>query len=165
MKQAKLYFQDVVHASIIGIACTVSYWIESQVLTSLTSGYSALLGGMWAAIATVFVFRATREETRSAALARLIATSVSVAVCSVYLWFFPFTLAGMATLIAIGTLAMMLLDRRDGIVTAGITTVVILVVAALSPVEAEYQPILRLLDTIVGIGVGVVSKWVKSLLY
>ena len=100
MKQAKLYFQDVVHASIIGIACTVSYWIESQVLTSLTSGYSALLGGMWAAIATVFVFRATREETRSAALARLIATSVSVAVCSVYLWFFPFTLAGMATLIA-----------------------------------------------------------------
>ena len=103
MTRAKLYFQDVVHASIIGIACTVSYWIESQALTSLTSDHSALLGGMWAAIATVFVFRATGEETWSAALARFIATSVSVAVCSVYVWFFPFTLAGMATLIAIGT--------------------------------------------------------------
>jgi len=32
----------------------------------------------------------------------------------------PFTIAGMAALIGLGTLAMMLLVRRDGIVTTGL---------------------------------------------
>ena len=71
----------------------------------------------------------------------------------------------MAALIGLGTLAMMLLGRRDGIVTTGITTVVIMMVAALSPVDAWHQPILRLVDTIVGIGIGVAFKWVASRLY
>ena len=73
-----------------------------------------------------------------------VAISVSVVICLLYLWLLPFTVAGMAALIGIGTLAMMLLDRRDGVVTAGITTVVIMVVAALSAVDAWHQPILRL---------------------
>ena len=94
----------------------------------------------------------------------MIATSVSVVLCLLYLWFFPFTVAGMAALIGLGTLAMMLLGRRDGIVTTG-TTVVIMVVAALSPVDAWHQPILRLVDTIVGIGIGVAFKWAASRLY
>ena len=139
--------------------------MESQVLISVTISYSAVLGGMWAAISVVFVFRATRESTWSAGVARLIATSVSVVLCLLYLWFFPFTVAGMAALIGLGTLAMMLLGRRDGIVTTGITTVVIMVVAALSPVDAWHQPILRLVDTAVGIGIGVAFKWAASRLY
>ena len=61
----------------------------------------------------------------------MIATSGSVVLCLLYLWFFPFTVAGMAASIGLGTLAMMLLGQRDGIVTTGITTVVIMVVAAL----------------------------------
>ena len=116
MKQARLSSRDVV-------ACAVSYWIESKALISVTSNHSAMLGGMWAAISVVFVFRATREGTWSAGMARLIATSVSVVLCLLYLWFLPFTAAGMAALIGLGTLAMMLLDWRDGIVTTGITTV------------------------------------------
>jgi hypothetical protein len=78
--------------------------------------------------------------------------------------FFPFTVAGMAMLIGIGTLAMMLLDRRDDIVTTGITTVVVMV-AAISPLDARHQPLLRLVDTVVGLGVGVVCKRAASLLY
>jgi len=165
MNQAGLSSRDVADALTMAVACAVSYWIESRVLISVTSSYSAMLGGMWATISVMFVFRATREDIWPAGVARLIATSVSVVLCLLYLWFFPFTVAGMAALIGLGTLAMMLLGRRDGIVTTGITTVVIMVVAALSPVDAWHQPILRLVDTIVGIGIGVAFKWAASRLY
>ena len=60
---------------------------------------------------------------------------------------------------------MALLGRRDDIVTVGITTVVVMVVAAMSPVDAWQQPLLRLVDTIVGITVGVACKWVASFLF
>jgi uncharacterized membrane protein YccC len=119
MKQGRLSSRDVADALIMAVACAISYWIESRALISVTSDHSAMLGGMWAAISVVFVFRATREDTWSAGIARLIATSVSVVLCLLYLWFFPFTVAGMAALIGLGTLAMILLDRRDGIVTTG----------------------------------------------
>jgi uncharacterized membrane protein YccC len=65
-------------------------------------------------------------------------------------------------LIGIGTVAMALLGRRDDIVTAGITTAVVMVVAAMSPEDAWHQPLLRLADTVVGIAVGVACKWVGS---
>jgi uncharacterized membrane protein YccC len=60
---------------------------------------------------------------------------------------------------------MALLGRRDDIVTAGITTVVVMVVAAMSPADAWQQPLLRLADTMVGIAVGVACKWVGSFLF
>jgi hypothetical protein len=57
------------------------------------------------------------------------------------------------------------LGRRDDIVTTGITTTVVMVVAAMSPQHAWQQPLLRLADTVVGIAVGVASKWIGSFLY
>ncbi len=116
-------------------------------------------------MSTVFVFRETRADAGSAGVARLIATVVSFALCLLYLWFLPFTIAGMAALVGLGTLAMMLMDRRDDIVTAGITTVVVMVVAAITPHDAWHQPLLRLVDTVVGVGVGVACKWAASFLY
>jgi hypothetical protein len=71
----------------------------------------------------------------------------------------------MAVLIAIGTVVMALLGRRDDIVTVGITTVVVMVVAAMSPVDAWQQPVLRLADTMVGIAAGVACKCVGSFLF
>jgi hypothetical protein len=68
----------------------------------------------------------------------------------------------MAALIGIGTVIMALLGRRDDIVTTGITTAVVMVVAAMSPEDAWHQPLLRLADTVVGIAVGVVCKWLGS---
>jgi uncharacterized membrane protein YgaE (UPF0421/DUF939 family) len=113
----------------------------------------------------VFVFRETRLGSLSAGIARLIATCVSFALCLLYLSLFPFTPVGMAALIAIGTLVMALLGRREDIVTVGITTAVVMVVAAMSPVDAWQQPLLRLADTMVGITVGVACKWVGSFLF
>jgi uncharacterized membrane protein YgaE (UPF0421/DUF939 family) len=126
---------------------------------------SDVLGGMWAVVASVFVFRETRERTLSAGISRLVATCVSLTLCLLYLALFPFTPGGMAALIGISAMALALLHRRDDIVTAGITTAVVMVVAAASPEDAWRQPLLRFADTIVGIAVGVACKWVGSFLF
>ena len=165
MKRAKLSFWDVYYALVMSIACAISYWVITHAAVLVLDRDAVLLGGMWAAVATVFVFRDTRASAWSAGVARLIATGASFALCLLYLWFLPFTIAGMAALIALGTLAMMLLDRRDDIITTGITTVVVMVVAAISPQDAWHQPLLRLVDTIVGVGIGVACKWAASFLY
>jgi hypothetical protein len=75
--------------------------------------------------------------------------------CFVYLLLFPFQLWGTAALIGVGAVVMSLLGRPDDIITTGITTTVVMVVAAISPEHAWKQPILRMVDTIVGIAVGV----------
>jgi uncharacterized membrane protein YccC len=164
-KALKLPSRDVAYALNMGIACAVSYWITTQVLSSVVTRDSDLLGGMWAAVATVFVFKASRGDSFLAGVARLIATIVSFALCLAYLWFCPFSVAGMGALIVIGTLIMMLLDRRDDIITTGITTIVVMVVAAINPEDAWLQPLLRLLDTVVGVGIGIGCKWAASRLY
>ena len=161
-KLTRLSLWDVVYALDMAIACAISYGIITHALQPLTDRDSDLLGGMWAVAATVFVFRETRQDSFSAGMARLIATCVSFALCQLYLWVFPFTALGMAALLGIGTLAMMLLDRRGDIVTTGITTVVVMVVAGMSPLNAWHQPLLRLIDTVVGIAVGVACKWLAS---
>ena len=120
-----------------------------------------LLGGMWAVVATVFVYRYSYEQSVGAALSRMGATSVSFALCFIYLLFFPFHLWGMATLIGVGAVAMSLLGRPDDIITTGITTAVVMVVAAISPDHAWRQPILRVVDTTVGVTVGVVGAWIS----
>ena len=165
VKNPRLSLWDVVYALNMAIACLITYWIMTHTLFRFVDKSSDFLGGMWAVVATVFVFRESRLRSLSAGIARLIATCVSFALCLLYLSFFPFTPVGMAALIAIGTVAMALLGRRDDIVTAGITTAVVMVVAAMSPADAFQQPLLRLADTLVGIAVGVACKWVGSFLF
>ena len=165
VKNQKLSSWDVVYALSMATACLITYWIMTHTLSRFVDVPSDFLGGMWAVAATVFVFRETRLRSLSAGIARLIATCVSFALCLLYLLLFPFAPVGMAALIAIGTLVMALLGRRDDIVTVGITTVVVMVVAAMSPVDAWQQPLLRLADTVVGIAVGVACKWIGSFLF
>jgi uncharacterized membrane protein YgaE (UPF0421/DUF939 family) len=165
VKNPKLSSWDVACAMNMAIACLITYWIMTHTLSRFVDESSDFLGGMWAVVATVFVYRETRHGSLSAGIARLIATCVSFALCLLYLSLFPFTPVGMAALIAIGSLVMALLGRREDIVTAGITTAVVMVVAAMSPVDAWQQPLLRLADTIVGIAVGVVCQWTGSHLF
>jgi uncharacterized membrane protein YccC len=164
VKDAKLSSWDIVYALNMAVACLASYWMITHILARSVDAPSDFLGGMWAVAATVFVFRETHVRSLSAGVARLIATCVSFALCLLYLSLFPFTPVGMAVLIGIGTVAMALLGRRDDIVTAGITTAVVMVVAAMSPEHAWQQPLLRLFDTVVGIAVGVAFKWGGSFL-
>jgi len=161
----KLTTWQVFYAVDMTIACAISYAIIGQLLAQYVDEPTKLLGGMWSVVATVFVFRESRTSALSAGISRLIATCVSFALCLAYILVFPFTGFGMAIVIGLGTIVMILLGRRDDIITTAITTAVVLVVAGISPQEAWLQPFLRLIDTVVGIGVGVVCKWCASYLY
>lgn len=161
----KLTPWDFVHAVGMTIACGVAYAIITHILSRVVDRPTDLLGGMWAVIATIFVFRESREDSLCAGVSRLVATGVSFALCLGYLTMFPFRPLGMVIVIGIGTIIMTLLGRSEDIITTGITTAVVLVVAGITPEDAWQQPLLRLIDTVVGIGVGVSFKWFASYAY
>jgi uncharacterized membrane protein YccC len=91
----------------------------------------------------------------------LSATLVSFALCMAYLLFLSFSPWGMAALIGVGAVCMILLGHPEDTVTTGITTAVVMVVAALNPRNAWQQPILRLVDTTVGVAVGIAGAWIS----
>jgi uncharacterized membrane protein YccC len=161
----KLTLWDIAYVIDVTVACWLSYTAAAWILASLVVKSDDLLGGMWAVVATIFVFRQTRVTSLSAGLDRLIATVVSFALCFAYLLFLPSTPLAIGMLIGIGTLIMMLLDRRGDIALTGITTAVVLVVASISPENGWQQPLLRLVDTLVGVAVGVSCKWVASYVF
>src|SRR5271166_4410212 len=156
---------DAAYSLNLAIACFITYLIITRLLSGFVDQASDFLGGMWAVVAVVFVFRDTRARALSSGIARLIATCVSFALCLPYFLIFPFTPVGLAALLGIGTLIMAALGRRGDIVTTGITTTVVMVVVAMNPQDAWQQPLLRLVDTVVGIALGVTCKWFGSYLF
>jgi uncharacterized membrane protein YccC len=59
---------------------------------------------------------------------------------------------------------MFLLNRREELITTGITTIVVMVVAMLGP-DPRNQPLLRFIDTLVGVGVGVLFNSVVTVVF
>src|ERR1700733_14817364 len=164
MKFSKLSAWDIAYAVDMAIACIVTYWIMAF-LCPHWGWPTTSVGELWAVISTVFVYKDSRAHSLTAGMARLIATFVSLALCMIYLWLLPATIIGMAALIAIAVLLMMLIGRQDELGLTAITIAVIMIVAADKPQEAELQPILRLVDTVVGIAVGVICKWINSFVF
>jgi uncharacterized membrane protein YgaE (UPF0421/DUF939 family) len=162
IKYERLSAWDVAYAVDIAVASLLTYFTMTSVLPRLLDWTSSPVGVIWAVISTVFVFRDTRVHSLVAGQARLLATCVSFVLCLGYLLLFPFTAVGMAVLLVVGSLFMMLLGRRDEIGLTGITTIVVMVVAADQPHDAWHQPLLRLMDTVIGIAVGVACKWILS---
>lgn len=153
--------QAVIHGALLAVCCLLSYKIITVLLTvsRFVPRDDELLGGMWAVVATIFVFRYGYEESARAALLRTSATLSSFVLCLAYLLLFPFRPSGMVVLIAIGAIVLDRLGRSEDIITACITTAVVMVVAGISPEHAWKQPILRLIDTVVGIVVGIAGAW------
>src|ERR1700734_442495 len=154
----------VMRGAILAISCAISYWLITAILanTYSISRDDDLLGGMWAVVATIFVYRDSHAESVRSALSRMAATSVSFALCLIYLLIFPFHIWGMAALIGIGAIIVTTMGRPDDTITTGITIAVVMVVAALSPHGVWRQPILRLVDTAVGVAVGVAAVWLGA---
>jgi len=153
---------DIVYSIAMALACLISYAVMTELLNVAVEGRADLVGGMWAAVSTAFVFRDSRQHSLSAGAGRLIATCVSFALCLPYLRLIPANVAGMAILLAVGTLVMVLLDRREDIITTAVTTIVVMVVALQRPGDAWEQPLFRLFDTVVGVAIGVAGKWIAS---
>ena len=148
----------------LAAACYASYWLTTHALNQVhsISVSDDKLGGLWAVVATVFVYRMSYKEGASAALSRMAATLLSFALCLIYLLIFRFSPAGLAVLIGIGTLILVVVGRPGDIVTTGITTAVVMVVAGLAPHHAWQEPILRLADTIIGIAVGMAAARIDA---
>jgi len=161
----KLTPWDVAYVFDVTIACWLSYTVAAWILLTFVNRSDDLLGGMWSVVATIFVFRETRASSLLAGLNRLIATAVSFALCFAYLMFLPSTPLAIAILIGVGTVVMMLIDRRSDIALTGITTAVVLVVAAISPENGWQQPLLRSIDTVIGVAVGISCKWIGSYVF
>jgi fusaric acid resistance family protein len=145
----------------LALAALVSYELTTRILNdAISSRDDQMLGGMWSVIATVFVCRESYKDGISAALSRTAATSVSFILCLGYLLLFPFSSWGMTSLIGIGAVILIMINRPGDIITTSITTAVVMVVAGISPQHAWRQPILRLLDTLIGIAVGISAAWI-----
>jgi uncharacterized membrane protein YgaE (UPF0421/DUF939 family) len=157
---------DGLYAANLAITTFITYALTASITPLLTYGEPAEpVGILWAVISAVFVFRDTRKHSLTAAMARIFATGVSFALCLAYLLLFPANALGMAVLIAIGTLLLMVTNRRDEVGLLAITTAVILIVAAQNPEIAWQQPLRRLADTALGVMVGLGCKWVASFLF
>jgi peptidoglycan/LPS O-acetylase OafA/YrhL len=161
MKQARLRVV-VSHSVALATACLLTYWLTTHALSRVHSLSKAddMLGGLWAVLATLFVYRESHRQSVTAAFSRASATLVSFTLCLLYLLVFSFHPLGLAVLIGVGTFFLMAVGREEDVITAGITTTVVLVAAALSPHDAWEQPILRLADTAIGIAVGVGAAWI-----
>ena len=151
----------VADSMLLAVACLVSYLLTTRALSLVysVSKDDDALGGMWAVIATVFLFRDSYNKSLAAAGSRIAATLVSFALCLAYLAFLPFSPWGLAILVGLSVLVTALIGRPEDEITAGITTAVIMVVAKLSPHDAWRQLILRLADTAIGVAVGLVAAW------
>jgi uncharacterized membrane protein YccC len=160
----KLSAWDLAYAVDMAAACAITYCLMAFVIAPLAnrSADSIAIAILWAVISTIFVFRDTRARSLSAGISRVAATFVSFILCFIYLLFFPANPLGICVLLAIGTLFMMAVGRGDDIGLTAITTSVVLIVAASNPQNALQQPLLRLIDTIVGVAVGITCKWIAS---
>jgi Fusaric acid resistance protein-like len=161
----KLSAQDVAYCVDMASACLITDWVMAFLLPHFVAWRSEPVGVLWAVISTVFVYKDTRAHSLSAGVSRLIATFSSFVLCLIYLLMLPATAIGIAALIAIGTLFMILIGRREEMGLTAITIAVVMIVAASNPHDALQQPLLRLIDTIVGIAVGVSCKWVNSFVF
>ena len=150
-----------VHGTALALACAVSYLLTTRVLNRVheVSPHDTLIGGLWAVIATAFVYRLSYNQSLSAALSRASATCLTFVLSFVYLLFLPFSVWGMAVLIGAAAFVLLLVGRSDDVVAATATIAVVMVIAAINPLHAWEQPILRLGDTAVGIAIGMGVSW------
>jgi uncharacterized membrane protein YccC len=155
---------DLVYAIAKGVASLAAYWAVTSALSGLVGKDDDMVGGMWAAIAAIFVFRSTRAEAVAAGLSRLIGTVVGILLCFIYLLVLPFTPVGLAALVALGALVMVVLGRSEDIITTSITITVVMIVAGLSHEPGWRQPVLRLVDTLAGLTIGLPFRWLASAL-
>ncbi len=73
----------VLDCGVLAIACLVTYGLATYLLSRIHSESRTddMLGGLWAVIATVFVCRLSYDQSTTAAVSRVAATSVSFVLC------------------------------------------------------------------------------------
>ena len=154
----------VLQSVTLGLACLASYSLVRYASAHIHSLSRAddLVAGLWAVIATAFVFRTTENDSVAAAKTRVAATALSFALCFVYLVFLPFHAWGLAVLITVCSLLLFLLGKPDDVGVAAITTGAVMVIAALGPHHAWQAPLIGAAATAVGIAIGLAASWLAN---
>lgn len=80
----------------LAVACMVTYYLTIDLLSLVPAVglENDKLGGMWAVVATIFVYRESLATSRRSAFSRLSATLIALGLCLVYLLLLPFTGGG-----------------------------------------------------------------------
>jgi uncharacterized membrane protein YccC len=153
----------LIYSIALGLSALGCYWFALHVVNPIhrVSATGDTIGALWAAISTVFVYRHSYDESESAALSRVAGTTVSFLLCLVYLLLFPFHLWAIAVLIALGAFLLAIAGRSQDTMPASLATLVVLVISSIDPHNAWQQPILRFLDTVVGVAIGLAAVWVS----
>ncbi len=104
---------SVFESALMAVACLVSYWLVTGLSPEVMSisRTDDIVGGMWAAIATIVVTRSSYQESLGAGISRLAATLVSFVICQIYLIFLPLHPWALALLIGVSALIPMLIGR------------------------------------------------------
>jgi uncharacterized membrane protein YccC len=152
-----------IYSIALGLSALACYWLAAHVINPIhkVSATGDTIGALWATISTIFVYRHSYDESESAALSRIAGTLVSFVLCLVYLLLFPFHLWAIAVLIAIGAFVLALAGRPQDTMPASLATVVVLVIASIDRHDAWQQPIMRLLDTVLGVAIGLAAVWIS----
>ena len=145
----------------LALACLASYSLVRYAGAHIQSLSHAddLVGGLWAVIATAFVFRTTKGESITAAKTRVAATALSFALCFVYLLLLPSHPWGMALLIGVSTFLLSALGQSGDVAVSAITIGAVMVIAALGPHDPWKQPLIGAVATTVGIAIGLAASW------
>jgi uncharacterized membrane protein YccC len=148
-------------STVLALGSVLTYWLVSGPISHIYSESSTddMLGGLWAVLSTIFVLRESYQQSITAAVSRMSATTVSFVLCLIYLIFLPFHVWALGLLIGVSALAVTVIGRPGDAITAAISTAVVMIVAGVSPHQAWHQPILRFADTLVGVVVGIAAAW------
>src|SRR5262245_33145928 len=154
----------VVQSVTLALACLASYSLVRYASAHIHSLSHAddLVGGLWAVIATAFVFRTTENESITAAKTRFAATALSFALCFAYLLFLPSHPWGLALLIGASTFLLISVGQSGDVGVAAITIAAVIVIAALGPHEPWKQPLIGAAGTSVGIAIGLAASWLAN---
>jgi len=154
----------VLQSVTLALACLASYSLVRYASAHVHSLSHAddLVGGLWAVIATAFVFRTTDGASVTAAKTRVAATALSFLLCFAYLVFLPSHPWGMALLIAMSTLLLISVGQPGEVGVAAITTGAVMVIAALGAHDPWKQPLIGAVGTSVGIAIGLGASWLAN---
>ena len=145
----------------LGLSALACYWLAAHVVNPIhkVSATGDTVGALWATISTIFVYRHSYDESESAALSRIAGTLVSFVLCLIYLLLFSFHLWAIVVLIALGAFILAMAGRPQDTMPASLATIVVLVITAIDPHQAAQQPFMRLMDTAIGVVIGVAAVW------
>ncbi len=121
---------------------------------------TAMVGGLWAVISGLIVSEpATVKESIATARTRVTGSAIGCLFGAVYLLLFSFNPFTYALFIGIASLLCYLLNYGQHVKLAAITMSVVIVVSSVSQINPVKNALLRLIESCIGVGVGVLVSW------